>query len=134
MHRFEMLDESRIRALGTTRAGLFIAALKGMCAATTPRFTEGTERVERPFKIEAPDSEALLVAVLNEALSLSNANREAYEDVSFSLITDKKAEGAFVGRPVNGFEMQIKAALHPGLEVKKNDEGSWEAVVTFEMG
>lgn len=135
MHRYEILPHTtdvRVRALGSTRAGLLVAALKGMFAAAGPRFTEGADRVERPFKIEAPDFASLLVDVLNEAVSLSDANHEAYEDISFSLITDKKAEGVFVDRPVTGFDTRIKAATHIGLDVKKNNEGNWETILTFD--
>ena len=125
MQRYEILPHTadvRVRAIGSTRAGLLVAALKGMFAAAGPRFAESGDRVERPFKLEAPDFSSLLVDLLNEAVSLSDEDHEAYEDISFTLITDKKAEGVFVDRPVTGFETQIKAATHHGLDVKKNDE------------
>jgi SHS2 domain-containing protein len=135
MQRFEILPHTadiRIKATGSTRAGLMTAALKGMSAAAGPRAKEGVEAVERPFSLSADDFPSLLVDLLNEAVSLSDTHREAYEDIRFTLATDKKAEGAFVGRPIEAFETQIKAATHHDLDIVKNAEGQWEAVIVFD--
>lgn len=135
MQRFEILPHTadvRIKATGSTRAGLMTAALKGMFAAAGPRMKEGAETLERPFTLSATDFPSLLVDVLNEAVSLSDTHREAYEDIRFTLATDKKTEGVFVGRPVEGFETQIKAATHHDLDIVKNPEGQWETVIVFD--
>lgn len=124
--------DMRIRASGGTRAGLLESALKGMFAAAGPRPGEGDASVERPFSVKAADFPALLVDFLNEAISQSDINKEAYEAVRFDLVTMTEVKGAFVGRPIQGFETQVKAATHGGLEVKKNEEGLWEAVITFD--
>ena len=135
MHRYEILPHTadvRVRALGSTRAGLLIAALKGMFSAAVPRYVGEPTETRRPFKLESGDFNALLVDFLNEAVSLSDMNHEAYEDVAFTLITDTKAEGEFVGKPVTGFETQIKAATHTGQGATKKDEVVWEATLTFD--
>jgi SHS2 domain-containing protein len=135
MNRYELLTENgatHIRALGSTRAGLFIAAVKGLCAAEKPKYVENAERAERPFSVEAPDSTALLAAVLNEALRLSNEHLEAYEDVSFTLITDKKAEGKFVDRAVTGFEAHAEAISPEKIEMKQEGDGTRVALITLD--
>jgi SHS2 domain-containing protein len=135
MSPYELLPHTadvRVKATGGTRAGLLEAALKGMFAASSARLVEGAPETERQFDLASTDFESLLVDFLNEAISLSDANKEAYEAVRFDLITASQARGAFVGRAVEGFGTQIKAATHGSLKVEKNAEGLWEAVITFD--
>ncbi len=136
MKRFEILPHTadiRIRAEGSTRPALFVAALQGMFAAAAPEFTPGEpEHVERQFELAAKDFMSLLIDLLNEAIAVSDTNREAYDDISFTLATDTKAEGAFLGRPAARFGTQIKAATHHELAVQKNAEGNWEATIVFD--
>lgn len=136
MKRFEILPHTadiRVRAEGSTRPALFVAALQGMFAAAAPEFPPGEpEHVERPFKLAAKDFPSLLIDLLNEAISLSDTHREAYDDISFALATDTKAEGSFLGRLAARFGTQIKAATHHELAVQKNAEGNWEAVIVFD--
>ncbi len=136
MKRFEILPHTadvRIRAEGSTRPALFVAALQGMFVAAEPEFVgEETDHASRPFKLAAADFPSLLVDLLNEAIAASDTHREAYDDITFSLATDTKAEGSFLGRPVVRFGTQIKAATHHGLSVQKNDEGNWEATIVFD--
>lgn len=108
------------------------SALKGMFAAAGPRPGEGDASVERPFSVKAADFPALLIDFLNEAISHSDVNKEVYEAVRFDLVTTTEAKGAFVGRPIEGFETQIKAATHSGLAVERNEEGLWDATITFD--
>jgi len=125
--------EIRIKASGGTRAGLLVAALRGMFAAAGGRLPdeEAAEESVRPFSVEAADFSSLLVDFLNEAAAASGTHRETYQDVHFELITDKKARGSFVGRLVTGFDRQIKAVAQGGLRVEKNAEGQWEAEIAF---
>jgi hypothetical protein len=135
MNKFELSEKggaARIRAIGSTRAGVFIAAVKGLCAAEKPRFVENSERVERLFKVEASDAVGLLAAVLNEARRLSRESLQAYEDVAFTLITDKKAEGKFVDRAVTGFDAEIGAISSEKITMGQTGEGMREAVITLE--
>lgn len=136
MQKYEIIPHTadmRIRALGSTRAGLLAAVLKGMFAAAMPRAVENGKACERPFHMKADDFSALLIDVLNEAIFLSDTNHEYYDDIRFDLITDKEAKGSFVGKSAGSFETQIKAATHHDLEVKKNNQGQWEATVTFDV-
>ena len=136
MKRFEILPHTadiRIRAEGSTRPALFVAALQGMFAASGPESAgEKAEHVSRPFKLSAADFPTLLVDLLNEAIAASDTHREAYDDITFALVTDTKAEGAFLGKPVARFGTQIKAATHHELSVQKNAEGNWEATIVFD--
>ena len=135
MHTFELLPEAegaRVKAVGSTRAALLEAALQGMFAAAAPRYADPERPVERPFAVKSVDFPALLVDFLDQALSRSDANREAYRTVRFDLVTGDEAKGAFIGAAADGFEMRIKAASRGGLAIGKNEEGNWETAVTLE--
>jgi SHS2 domain-containing protein len=135
MNSFDLLSdgsEIKVKARGSTRAGLITAALKGMFALAEPKNVGDADGHEVQFHVTAEDGSELLADVLNEALSSSENNQEIYDEVRFDLITDKEAKGAFIGKPVSGFGKRIKAAKHHGLKVEKNAEGMWEATVTFQ--
>jgi hypothetical protein len=140
MKKFDILPEEgglRIRVIAATRAGLLSAAVQGAFAAAGPKWVQEDPVLapvaRRQFKIQAADFSSLVVDLLNQAISLASANREAYEDISFSLITDTKAEGELVGRAVRGFDKEIKSANRPGVNVEKNVVGQWQTIISFEI-
>ncbi len=140
MKRFEILPHTAgvaVKVAASTKAGLVSAALQGMFAAAGARFRVEDpvkdKTFERPFSVSSKDFASLLVDLLNEAIASAEKNREAYEDLSLSLITDTKAEGKFVGRTVTGFDKAIKGATHRDLNVQKNVVGLWETVITFDV-
>lgn len=136
MNNFEILPHTadvRVKAWGATRAGLLKSVLQGMFAATEPRYMEGGKDRQRRFEIKSPDFNALLIDLLNEAIALSDIQREAYQDLSFELVTETEVKGFFIGRPVTGFETQLKAATYHELEIKRREDGKWEATITFDV-
>ncbi len=122
----------KIKAWGSTRAGLFMAFLKAILSASGSQFILEAETVERDFAVKADSAEALLVEFLNQVLAYENANNEAYDDVKFTLITDKQANGRLIGRPLRIKEEEIKAAKQQNLAIKKNEAGVWEAEIIIE--
>lgn len=132
-------DGLQIRVFGKTKVGLFQSALKGLFAAAEPHFVNAIEPAdrllnERQFSVQGNSAEELLVNLLNEVIALSDANQESYEEFKFSLITDTKAEGYVVDRPVKGFDAKPIAATAQDLKLVKNEEkGEWEATIRFEI-
>ncbi len=132
MKGFEILRENgdvAVRAHAGTRAGLVIAALQGMFAVAEPQLTASEEKSERPFSVEADDFPKLLVETLERARAVAAERGEAYDDIRFTLITDKKAEGMFVGRAASGSISTIKTVALRTIPVEKNEEGEWEATI-----
>lgn len=120
----------RIQADGTTRAGLMLAALQGLFeAGGVTSASEGAE-VRRAFEIETGNAPELLLAVLRNAASLAQAHGEAYTEISFSLVTDKKAVGSFVGRALSS--TPHLPAVH-GIEgdILKDADGLWRATIAL---
>ena len=141
MKKFRIDTESsvsRVRVVASTRAGFMTVALEGMFAASKVLFVETdietrfvAQESERPFKITADDFPHLLATYLEEALKQAKSNNEAYVGLRLSLITDKQAEGAFLGQPVAGFDREIIGVVKQGLKVEKNQLGYWESTITF---
>lgn len=123
-------SDLRVHAAASTRAGLLAACLQGLFEAAAATVVEGSETLERPFTKEAGDFGMLLGAVLDEALADAAAEHETYTDVKFTLITDKKAVGSFVGKKVSVFAALPKQVA-PGAVVEKNGDGEWETTISF---
>jgi SHS2 domain-containing protein len=133
MKGYEILPHTgdvAVKATGSTREELFSAVLQGMFEAAEPRI-ENNAKVKREFAVESADLDSLLVDLLNEAIYMSHAHREAYDSVRFSELTWTRASGDLIGRPATGFETEIKAATHYDLSVSETEDG-WTATVTFD--
>jgi SHS2 domain-containing protein len=112
-------------------AELLAEALRAMTEWTGPEWTDA--RVERPFRIEAPDRTALLVDLLNEALTLSQIHREAYDAISIRAIGDEFVDGVFFGRAISGARDEIKAVTYHGATVEERADGSWLAILLMDI-
>lgn len=131
MQHVEVLqDPLRIQAMGSTRAGLIVAALKGLFEAAGVAYPMEGEESQRTFEINAESAPQLILEVLRQAAAQAAEHGEAYADISFSLITDKKAVGSFVGRAVSG-KPSIPAVTSIDGEIMKDDDGVWRATVVL---
>lgn len=136
MKKFEILpsgeDQARILVQASTRAGLLTGAVQGMFVAAEPDVNpDSDDKIERPFSIMGEDAVDLLVELLASALVESAKHGEAFDDVKFTLVTDKKAEGAFIGKPCKKYGKKLSAAKRQGLAMEKNEEGEWESTIAF---
>lgn len=136
MKKFEVLPKgtalARIRVQASTRAGLLNAAVQGMFAAAQPDVNQDSdEKIERPFSVMADDAAELLAELLTVALVESAKHQEAFDDVRFTLVTDKKAEGAYIGKACKGYVSPIAAVVRAGLAMEKNEEGEWVSEIAF---
>jgi SHS2 domain-containing protein len=136
MNNFEILSsaaEVSIKAWGATRAGLLKSALQGMFSVAGAHYVDGGAEQKRRFEIKGADFTALVAAILNQALTVSATQHEAYQDLSFELVTETEVKGFFVGRPVTEFKTQLKSVVAQELEIKRRDDEKWEAIVKFEI-
>jgi len=134
MEKFEVLEHKadlKIRVFGRNKEELFQNALLGMIAGLRPE--RKTQSVKRKTRIEAFDLPALLVDFLSEVLYLIQVNKEIYNKVKFKRLTDKELEVELYGWKVEGFGEDIKAVTHHDLNVAKNENGVWEAVILFDI-
>ena len=131
MTNVEILQEPlRIQAMGSTRAGLIVAAMKGLFQAARVEYPLEGEESTRAFEIEAESAPQLILSVLRQVAALAVEHSEMYAEVSFSLITDKKAAGSFVGRPVTPTPAMPSIVSIDG-DVLKGEDGMWHAAVAL---
>jgi len=133
--KYEILEhpaDLKIKVFGISKEELFSNALLAMIESMNPEIKKPEERSKRPIKIKSSDLSALLVDFLNEALYLTQVNKEVYE-INFKKITDKEIKGELIGKKVEKFGEDIKAATYHDLEIKQNKDGSWQATVLFDI-
>ena len=134
MRKHEILsgDKPAIKVLASTKVGLAIAAMQGMFAVAVPRPSdEETLLIRQRFDISAMDFPSLLAALLEQAVAGAEAENAIFEDIKFSLITDSKAMGEFIGKSVHGFAKPVKGVERAGLKIEKNEAGEWETEIGF---
>lgn len=132
MQRFEINETPaglRITAVGSTRAGLAIAALMGLFSIQHPSeiaSEEAAQEHERPFALSGANFGELLEKLLSGALVESVKNGETYNHFRFDLITDREAKGAWVGR-VATLATPVKGVRVAEGSVSKREDGAWGA-------
>lgn len=132
--KYEILEHKadlKIRAIGKTREELFLNMLLGMTESMKPEIKETEGKTKRTIKIKSLDLSALLVDFLNEILYLSQVNKEVYLDVRLKKFYNNELEGEIIGRKINKFGEDIKAATHHNLDVHCNK--NWEATLLFDI-
>lgn len=129
-------EELKVRVVASTRAGFMSAALEGLFAAAQAQFVETdvdtrfvAQESERQFKVAAESFPELLAGFLEEAWRQAKDQQEAFIGLRLSLITDKQAEGDFLGQPVTGFGRELSGVDAAGLTVDKNELGYWESTI-----
>lgn len=132
MKTFEILPHAMgaaVRVLASTRVGLATAALQGVFTVAKGQVdTESDEKIERPFSVDASDFPGLLKGMLDQALAAAAKNGDVYDDVRFSLITEKQMDGAFIGKRCKGFATPI-TSIKGGMTIAKNEAEEWETTV-----
>lgn len=140
--KYEILEhraDLKIRVFGKSKEELFSNALLAMNEAMRAEIRKPEETSKGAIKIESADPQSLLVDFLNEVLYLSQVNKEVYE-VSLKKVIDPSAdsgraeiEGELIGKKVEKFGEDIKAATYHDLEIKQEKDGNWQAVILFDI-
>jgi len=131
LHDIEILqDPWRIKAVGGTRAGLLIASMKGLFQAAGLAHPSNGDEARKSFELHADDAQTLILQVLRHVSQLAAAHCESYDEINFSLITDKEAKGEFIGRHITTCP-PIPAVLGIDGEIVKGEDGLWHAVIAL---
>ncbi|PJE69460.1 MAG: hypothetical protein COU98_01905 [Candidatus Staskawiczbacteria bacterium CG10_big_fil_rev_8_21_14_0_10_38_10] len=134
MEKYQILEHKadlKIRAFGRTKEELFLNTMLGMAESLKPEIKK--ETIEREIKIKSLDLPTLLVDFLSEVLYLNQTNKEIYFEAVFKKLTDNEIETELIGEKVERFGEDIKAVTYHDLEVKKKDDGTWEAIILFDV-
>jgi len=136
MKRYEILEHKadlKIKVRGSSKEELFLNALLGMEEGLRPETKETKEEIKREIKIKSIDLPALLVDFLNEALYLIQVHKEIYNSINFRKLTDSELAGELIGQKVERFGEDIKAVTYHDLDIYQKEDGTWEAVVLFDI-
>ncbi|OGI19253.1 MAG: hypothetical protein A3J06_03835 [Candidatus Moranbacteria bacterium RIFCSPLOWO2_02_FULL_48_19] len=120
----EHTADVRMRVTGDSPEGLFRDALFGMVSLMSPETKKEGEKIRRKIALDAPDRTALLIDFLNEALVWMHTESEAYTEVRFHTLGERKLEAELEGERVAGFGEDIKAATYHEAEVGKDPTGT----------
>lgn len=146
MKRFEQIPHTadiKVRVYGSTKKELFVNALYAMFTVVGPHAQgcryEGQEIMcdELPehhdVEIRAPDSDALLVTFLSQALSLSDIHNQAFFDADIHEFDDVHLKATIKGVHVTGFEVvELKAVTYHDLAIKEVN-GLWQTDIVFDI-
>lgn len=135
MKKYEILEHTadlKMRAFGRTKEELFLNMLLGMTDSLRAEIKKQKSKIKK-IKIKSLDLNNLLVDFLSEALYLTQINREIYTKINFKKFTDIKLEGELIGQKVERFSEDIKAVTYHDLDVRQRKDGTWEAIVLFDI-
>ena len=124
MKKFEILEhraDLKIRVLDKTKEELFQNILFGMSESLKPEI-KNKEKVSHKIKITSPDLPSLLVDFLNEALYLSQVNKEVYFEAKFKKFSKIELEGELIGQKVERFGEDIKAVTYTTTAPRKTNQ------------
>jgi SHS2 domain-containing protein len=138
MGRVETIDHTAdvgIVVRAATLPELFETAAEGMIGfIVEAESVESRAWVER--RVEADDIEGLLVAWLNDLLSLLAADGFVPKVFVVDEVNEKRLRATVHGEPVDPsrhrFRLDVKAATYHMLEIRQAD-GEWRARVIFDV-
>jgi len=138
MKPFEILDHTAdiiLKAYGKDMKELFRNAALGMFNILAD--LEGiTTSTEITLKLEAPDTEELLVEWLDELLYNFYTKHIIFSRFEIAELSDKQlsatAGGRFIGENRNRLKTEIKAATRHNLKIKK-EAGSYTVEIVFDV-
>jgi len=123
----------RLLVTGDNLAELFSEALAALMELIYPDVKKISPITDRQVELTAPDSTALLVDFLGQALTLAQTHKEVYSKVEFKLLNNERLSAVIAGDKVDRFEEDVKAVTYHEAEVKKNDQGQWQTTLVLDI-
>lgn len=120
-----------LRVYGETLAALFTHAARGMLSLAGGQPANGdTRQIE--IKLEAIDTETLLVDWLTEIAYLLEGEELVVTDVKIGEISERALGGAVIGQPGRAFDKHIKAVTYHALSITQAEDG-YRATIVFDV-
>lgn len=123
----------RLRVEAGTLEELFQEALRGMADIIKKRIADDALRITQRIRIQSPDKTSLLIDFLSEALTRSQIEKSVFYDVKVGELADTRLDAEITGAKVDAFDEDIKAVTYHEAEVQKNEKGSYETVIVFDI-
>lgn len=132
--KYKILEHTadlKIKAFGKTKEELFRNVMLGMQMGLRPELRN--KETSTKILIESEDLETLLIDFLSEINYLNETNLEIYEKINFEKFSDTVLEAELLGKKVKRFSLQIKGVTWHDLDIHQREDGTWEAIVLFDI-
>jgi SHS2 domain-containing protein len=136
MKKFEILEhisDLKIKVFGKSLKELFENAIIGMLKAANYERNLKSQISKVKIKIKSFDLSSLLVDFLSEVLYLAETKKLVFEKIKFQKFSDTEIEAELFGKSLKKIGVQIKGVTYHGLEIKQKKNGTWEAVILFDI-
>ena len=125
----------RMRVTAPDLKRLYARAVEGMNGILKEGFCgreRGPASVETSFEVKGADPSILLVDFLSEVLSSSYADKCLFCRVKTQL-EENRVLARLQGTEVDGFDEEIKAVTYHEAQVRRKENGEWEALILFDI-
>jgi SHS2 domain-containing protein len=113
---------------------LFLAGLEGIAQHLVPDILGNwSPGVSVPVTLASVDQTALLIDFLSEALTLGHIQRAVFYSAPDLKVDGNSLTATLIGEPVERFDDDIKAITYHGAEIRRNQDGSFETIVIFDI-
>lgn len=131
----EHTADLRLKVVGDTLQHLFSEAMLAMMQLLDPvAFKQKSDKlINHKVIVDSVDKTALLIDFLNEVLSKSQINKEVYTELKIIAMSETHLDAEVVGKKVQGFNKDVKAATHHEARIKENKEGQFETILVFDI-
>lgn len=146
MKSFEILPHTadvRLKIKGTSLEEFFGAALEGMAEILKPWICDKKTEFDTDeiIEISAPDLTSLVIDFLSEVLSISHEKRAVFCRSIFCAVKFLETEERKIfslqakisGTKIEEFDEDIKAVTYHDAEVRKNEKGDYEIIITLDI-
>lgn len=116
--------------------GLIIAAMEGMNGLLKENAGEIQHpklKIRESVEISSADERALLVDFLSEVLTRSYSKKALFYRADIEQLIGNNLRVWITGTPIPSFDKEIKAVFFRSTEIKRNEEGNWEADIAFDI-
>lgn len=126
----------RMRVCAKTRKALFTDALLGMMSLIYSKALEPNKQANkttRTIALQAGDQTILFIDFLNECLALSHINKEVYNKVTFTTLSENSVKAELEGVKTKSFDKDVKAVTYHEAAFRQNKMGDWETTIVFDI-
>lgn len=122
----------KIKAFGKSKEEIFSNFLLGINDFLKPTIKD-QKKIKRKIIVKSLNLPSLLVDFINEVLYLNQVGKEVYFEAKFKEFSEKNIEAELIGKKVERFEEDIKAATYHEVAFKKKNNKTWEATLLFDI-
>jgi SHS2 domain-containing protein len=136
MKKFEILEHKadlKIRVFGKTKEELFENAMVGMFEAAKYETTKQLTTKRQKIEISSLDLPSLLVDFLSEVLYLVETKKLVFEKVEFKKFSENEIDAILIGKPLKRIGVHIKGVTYHDLDIHQEKDGTWQAIVLFDI-